>query len=108
MNCFYQQFVLTLRYEHEDIKSILDQFRRYDKIFKAYENQKAFLKKCTDKYPDRDYSSAEQELRVRKTLLDTICKIILVEETPSLWNAKIQKYNDAMKQWIQTVTAKPF
>ena len=108
LNCFYKYFLLNLRYEQEDIKAILDQFKRYDVVYNKFKKSRAFLKKITEKYPERDYSANEQGLRETKGLLDTICKIILVKQTPTLWNAKIKTYNDAVQKYIQTVTAKPF
>merc|ERR1711933_256207 len=102
MNCFYKYFLLTLRYEQEDIKAILEQFKKYDTVYQKYKKSRAFLKKISEKYPERDYSANEQSLSETKSLLDIICKIILVKQTPNLWNAKVEKYNDAVQQYIQT------
>merc|ERR1712228_123778 len=54
MNCYYKHFLLSLRYEQEDVKAILDQFKRYDAVYSKYKKSRAFLKKITEKYPERD------------------------------------------------------
>ena len=43
MNNFYKYFLLSLRYEHEDIKSILESFKRYDVIYNKYKKTKQQL-----------------------------------------------------------------
>merc|ERR1712154_721332 len=108
MNCFYQQFLLNLRYEQEDVKAILDQFKRYDSVYTKYIKSRTFLNKCIEKNPDRDYAQNEQMLRERKGLLDIMCKIILIKQTPTLWNAKIKTYNDCVTKYINTTTQRPF
>eukprot|EP01084_Bolivina_argentea_P234072 394085_1 len=106
MNSFYKYFLLHLRYEHEDIKSILDGFKRYDNIYNRYKKQKQSLKKQTEKYPDKDYTVQQTQLNEIKSLLDLICKIILINDTPKLWNKKINNYNKAINHYIQNVTTK--
>ena len=90
MNCYYKYFLLILRYEAEDIKSILDTFKRYDNIKIKYKKTKINLKKLKDKYPEKDYSQQEDNLINTQNLLDLICKIILIHQTPKLWNKKIK------------------
>ena len=107
MNNFYKYFLLSLRYEHEDIKSILDSFKRYDIIYNKYKKLKISLSKQKEKYPDKDYSDLENSLNETKNLLDLICKIILINQTPKLWNKKIENYNKAIQSYIENVTSKP-
>eukprot|EP01083_Nonionella_stella_P215472 775460_1 len=106
---FYQSFLLNnLRYEHEDVKAILDQFTRYDAVYNKYKKQKASLNKLNDKYPDKNHTECEDKLNQIKTLLDKICCIILINQTPALWSKKIKSYNKAVQQYIKAVTSKPF
>eukprot|EP01084_Bolivina_argentea_P231017 389702_1 len=98
---FYQSFLLNLRYEHEDVKAILDQFTRYDAVYNKYKKQKASLNKLNDKYPDKNHTECEDKLNQIKTLLDKICCIILINQTPALWSKKIKSYNKAVQQYIK-------
>merc|ERR1712130_50657 len=107
MNCFYKYFLLNIRYEHEDVKAILDQFKRYDIIYNKFKKNRYSLKKLKEKKPDQNYEENERALIETKNLLDIICKIILINQTPKLWNQKIKNYNQSIEKYIQSITENP-
>ena len=106
-NAFYKYFVLRLRYEHEDIKAVLDSFRRYDAVHEKFKKNKAVLKKMREKSPEKDASALERELAESEHLLLVLCKVILLQQTPRSWEHRIRHYNEAVRVYARTITQTP-
>mmetsp|Transcript_6028 Transcript_6028/g.9573 ORF Transcript_6028/g.9573 Transcript_6028/m.9573 type:complete len:464 (-) Transcript_6028:103-1494(-) len=104
--CVYKYVLLALRYEHEDIVSILDTFKRYDHIYGRYKTSKRNLNRQREKYPDKDYTKEHHVLSETQDLLNLICKIIIVNQTPQVWQTKIDAYNRYMQSLMENLTLK--
>ena len=91
----------------QDIKAVLDSFKRYDLVHDKFKKHKAALKKLKEKSPEKDASVLEQQLAESKHLLLVFCKVILLQQTPRSWHHRITHYNEAVRVYAQTITTTP-
>lgn len=91
----------------QDIKAVLDSFKRYDSVHEKYKKHKSALKKLKEKSPEKDASVLEKQLEESRHLLLVLCKVILLQQTPASWHHRITHYNQAVRCYAQTVTMTP-
>jgi len=131
MYCYYKYWLLNLKYEHQDCLAILDVFVRYDIVYNKYkkikdeitnsqtskdwkhdnnENRRGVqVEESDEKKEDGIKCDVKEEDLIKdkikniKFLLDAVCKIILKEQIPKLWNKKAEYFNKQMKQFSNKV-----
>ena len=111
---YYDNFFRSLRYEHEDIKSLLELFKyhddlynkRYKKVCKSIEKWQEMetngveLKPNQDRQKNTDYTNRKQ----LKLLLNIVTKIILKNEIILIWNNKTSAWRDKIQQFSKIQT----
>lgn len=100
-----------MRYEHEDICSLLDLFRARDVVEKRYRKVCRAIDKWEEQESNgmqitkeshilqkrRDYQNRKQS----KALLDIMSKIILKNEIHVIWNAKTSAWRDKIQKFAE-------
>jgi len=111
---YYDNFFRSLRYEHEDIRSLLELFKyhddlytkKYKKVCKSIEKWQEMetngveLKPAQDKQKNIDFENRKQ----LTLLLNIITKIILKNEIVLIWNNKTSAWRDKIQQFAKIQT----
>merc|ERR1712228_915447 len=110
---YYDHFFRSLRYEHEDIKSLLELFKYHDNLYKKYqkvvksiekwdemETNGAQLKPAQDRQKNIDFTNRKQIFQ----LLTIITKIMLKNEVILIWNNKTTAWRDKIQQFSKIQT----
>jgi len=110
---YYDNFLRSLRYEHEDVVGLLELFRYHDDLHKKYkkvckaiekwdemESQGTELKPAQEKQKGIDRENRKQLL----CLLTMITKILLKNEIVLIWNNKTAAWRDKIQKFSQIQT----
>merc|ERR1712048_398927 len=97
--CFYKYWCLNLKYAHWDAMAVLDMFTRYDIVYnKCKKLLKSKQKSEENKEATEEDADLNEKVRNIQILLNTVCRIILEGQIPTLWNENIQNFNRQMEK----------
>merc|ERR1712130_151233 len=105
---YYDHFFRCLRYEHEDIKALLELFKFHELKYAKYEKIEAAIKKLTDlesagtplnDKQEKQRESDKEKRKECKALLDIVTKIIMKNEMISVWNNKTTAWRDKVQSF---------
>merc|ERR1712228_133325 len=105
---YYDHFFRSLRYEHEDIKALLELFKfhelKFSKLQKINERIKKIEDAETNGTPLNDKQEKQREgdkekRKECKALLDIVTKIIMKNEMIAVWNNKTTAWRDKVQQF---------
>lgn len=105
---YYDSFFRSLRYEHEDIKSLLELFKFHEDLYKKYSKIVAALNKFdeieangAELKPAQERQRENDKVKRKNInyLLDIITKIILKNEIILIWNNKTTAWRDKIQQF---------
>jgi len=105
---YYDHFFRCLRYEHEDVKALLELFKFHELKHAKYQKIEAAIKKLTDlesagtplnDKQEKQRESDKQKRKECKALLDIVTKIIMKNEMISVWNNKTTAWRDKVQSF---------
>eukprot|EP00485_Elphidium_margaritaceum_P003784 CAMPEP_0202706204 /NCGR_PEP_ID=MMETSP1385-20130828/18658_1 /ASSEMBLY_ACC=CAM_ASM_000861 /TAXON_ID=933848 /ORGANISM="Elphidium margaritaceum" /LENGTH=439 /DNA_ID=CAMNT_0049364621 /DNA_START=20 /DNA_END=1342 /DNA_ORIENTATION=- len=110
---YYENFFRSLRYEHQDIKALLELFafhsalyKRYQRVCKAIERWNELdannteLKPNQEKQKEFDFATRKQVL----SLLNIATKIMMKNEIVLVWNSKTSYFRDKIQMFTKIQT----
>ena len=105
---YYDHFFRSLRYEHEDIKALLELFKFHENKYAKYQKIEAAIAKLEEleangtPLNDKQEKQREADREKRKeckALLDIVTKIIMKNEMISVWNNKTTAWRDKVQKF---------
>jgi len=103
---YFKRYILrNIRYELQDVESILEQVRRieefqvqYQRTHKNSEKWRKTEKELTEKQQEQKQNDFNEERALRE-LCDICIKIVLLNDVESIWNTKIEAFKTDMYEY---------
>merc|ERR1712087_630087 len=107
---YYDNFFRSLRYEHEDVRALLELFKYYEGIHKRYGKVCGSIAKWDEmeangadlKESQQKQRGVDRETRKKlKSLVDLVTQIILKNEMIGVWNAKTTAWEKKIQRFTK-------
>merc|ERR1712087_293917 len=110
---YYDNFFRSLRYEHEDVRALLELFKYYEGIDKRYKKVCAAIAKWEEmesagtdlKESQQKQRGVDRETRKElKNLVGLVREIILKNEMIGVWNSKTTAWQEKIERFTKIQT----